>query len=116
MARAQITGRRMDRTVSVGGHSRAASPDRVHMTALVDGKPTTTKHAKATSQEAIYVATHKAIRKAHAEGITHLTLDSPNTVVRGHLQEGWRRTQIGLHQFQQDIEALIEEFDEVRWT
>lgn len=86
------------------------------MTTLVDSKPTTTKHTDATSQEAIYVATHKAIRKAHTDGVTHLTLDSPNTVVKGHLQDGWKRSQPSLHQFQKDIEALMDEFDEVRWT
>lgn len=49
------------------------------------------------------------------KGVTHLTIESPNTMVRGHLQDGWRQGQSNLHQFQQDIEALIEEFDEVRW-
>lgn len=116
MARAQITGKQLARTVKVGGLSRPASAGRVLMTTLVDSKPTTTTHTDATSQEAIYVATHKAMRQAHSDGVTHLTLDSRNTVVKGHLQDGWKRSQANLHPFQEDIEALMDEFDEVRWA
>ena len=106
----------MDRTARVGGLSRPTEAGRVLVTAIVDSKSTTTRHANATSQEAIYVATHKAIRQAHAEGVTHLTIESPNTVVRGHLQDGWKRGQSNFHQFQQTIENLMEEFDEVCWS
>jgi ribonuclease HI len=100
----------------VEGRSKPVNEDRVSMTMVVDDVATTTKHGDATANEAVFIAAQKALRKAHAEDVTHLTIMSPNSLLKGHMQDGWKRRHEGLHPFQDAIDELVSDFDQVVWA
>lgn len=115
MAKQEDTGITVARTVRVGGRRRVGADGRVELTVEVDGRSTTTTYEEATHQEAIYVATVKAMRRADADAVTLLEIDSPNNLVKGHMAEDWKRREKRLTPFQEDIARLMERFDDVEW-
>jgi len=110
------TGRTLTRTVRVEGRSKSLERGRVTMTTVVDDSVVTTRHGEATANEALYVAAQKAMRKADADGVTHLRILSGNALLEGHMEAGWQRKQAGLHPFQEALDALVDKFDDVVWS
>lgn len=116
MAKRTDTGKSMVRVIKVGGSANTAQGDRALLITSVDGVEQKTKHQMATSQDAIYVATIKAIRAADAAGVTDLTIESSNNLVKGHMELNWKRKQPSLHAFQDEIKMWTEKFDSLRWA
>lgn len=88
---------------------------RTQLIVQINGRSTSTWHSQATHQEAVYVATIKAMRRAHKENVTDLTIDSPNNIVEGHMTKDWKRNEARLLPFQNDIAELVKDFDSVNW-
>lgn len=116
MAKQINTGKAMVRVIKVGGSANKTEAGRALLITSVDGVEQKTKHQMATSQDAIYVATLKAIRSADAAGVTDLTIESSNNLVKGHMELEWQRKQASLHAFQDEIKAWTEKFDSLRWA
>ena len=116
MAKQMNTGKSIARVIKVGGRANTIEGGRSLLITSVDGIEQKTKHPMATSQDAIYMATLKAIRAADAAGVTDLTIESSNNLVRGHMELGWKRKQPTLHGLQDEIDAWAEKFDSLRWA
>jgi len=116
MAKQRDTGKSLTRVIKVEGRAKATEDGRLLLITSVDGVEQKTKHQLATSQDAIYMATLKAIRAADTAGVTDLTIESSNNLVKGHMELGWKRKQPTLHGLQNEIGAWAEKFDSLRWA
>jgi ribonuclease HI len=116
LAKKTITGCSLERTVRIAGRRKDAADGRAELIVEIDGRSTTTVYGEATHQEAIYVATVKVMRRANADGITDLTIQSANNLVEGQVVKDWRLREPRLATFQRDVIALKDEFDSVTWV
>ncbi|MEG3159379.1 hypothetical protein U1763_02580 [Sphingomonas sp. LB2R24] len=101
--------------MKVVGRRKDAADGRADLIVEIDGRSTTTVYNQATHQEAIYVATVKAMRRANNDGVTDLTIQSANNLVEGHVELDWRSREERLTTFRSDVTALKAEFDSVKW-
>jgi len=115
MAKKAITGVTKVMRVRVNGRREAMQNDRSELIFEVGSQSSRLAVSDGTHQEASRIATIKALRKAHREDVTDLTIESPNALLEGHMAKNWRRTAQGHVALDADIAALTEEFDSVKW-
>lgn len=102
-------------TMHANGHHRPMPDGRVELTTEVDGKRSVSTHSSADPHEGAYMAAMKALRKAKADGATHVKIVSPNITLINHMNAVWKRRSTNLHPFQHELTELAQSFEVVEW-
>lgn len=104
------------RTVEINGSVRPAAAGGVHFTIRVDGSEVSWPVPSGTAHEAVYSAAISAMMDAHADGVTHLTLQTPANLVRRQRTREWATESPALRRAGLIYELFRIDFDDVDWV